>query len=212
LSRAAARELFPGGQLLIATQNQGKLAEIHALVADLPLSVLSPAEIAPRTLPPVVEDGLTYEANALAKGRSAHRATGLAVLADDSGLEVAALGGEPGVRSARFAGPTATDEENNRLLLARLAEVPADRRQARFVCTAALVTAPLERITVGEVAGTIEREPRGTKGFGYDPLFFFAPLGCTFGEADPAAKDRVSHRGAALQAMVAEIRRLLARA
>ncbi len=210
--RASARdpELFPAGQLLIATGNRGKLAEIRALLADLPLLVMSPDDLAPRTLPPVEEEGLTYEANALAKARSALEATGLAVLADDSGLEVEALGGAPGVHSARFAGPFATDAENNQLLLARLAPVPADRRQARFVCTVVLVVpGGVERITGGQVAGTILGAARGKMGFGYDPLFFYPPFGCTFGEADPAAKDRVSHRGAALQAMAGEIRRLL---
>jgi XTP/dITP diphosphohydrolase len=211
LTRGSPGELFPASCLLIATQNPGKLREIRALLADLPLAVVGPADLASGPLPPVAEDAPTYEGNALAKARSAHRSTGLAALADDSGLEVEALGGEPGVLSARFAGPSATDDENNQRLLTRLREVPGRSRQARFVCTAALV-APggLTRVTVGEVAGSIAECARGTQGFGYDPLFFYPPFGCTFGEVDAQVKDSVSHRGAAFRAMAGEIRRLLA--
>jgi XTP/dITP diphosphohydrolase len=206
---ARARELFPEIKLLIATQNPGKLREITALLADLPLAVVSPSAL-DRPLPPVSEDGLTYEANARAKADSACRATGLAVLADDSGLEVAGLGGAPGVHSARFAGPTATDAENNRMLLARLAGAPEAARRARFVCTAVLLLpSGLVRVTTGAVEGRIADLGRGQHGFGYDPLFFYPPFGCTFGEAGDADKESVSHRGAAFRAMAAEIRSLL---
>jgi XTP/dITP diphosphohydrolase len=207
---ARARELFPEIKLLIATQNPGKLREITALLADLPLAVLSPSAL-DRPLPPVSEDGLTYEANARVKADSACRATGLAVLADDSGLEVTGLGGAPGVHSARFAGPTATDAENNALLLARLAGAPEAARRARFVCTAVLLLpSGLVRVTTGAVEGRIADAERGEQGFGYDPLFFYPPFGCTFGEAGAADKESVSHRGAAFRAMAAEIRSLLA--
>jgi XTP/dITP diphosphohydrolase len=205
------RELFPAGKLLIATGNAHKLAEIRALLGELPLRIGGARELGAERLPPVAEDGLTYEANALLKARSALAATGLAVLADDSGIEVEAIGGEPGVHSARFAGPQATDAENNARLLARLAGVPPALRGARFVCTAALVSpAGITRVTTGEVAGTILTAARGANGFGYDPLFFYPPFGCTFGEVEGAAKDAVSHRGAAFCAMARELRQLLA--
>jgi len=207
---ASARGIFPHDRLLIATQNPGKLREITALLAGLPIAVMSPSALA-APLPPVSEDGLTYEANALAKANSAGRATGLAVLADDSGLEVAGLGGAPGVHSARFAGVGATDAENNLQLLAQLASAPETARQARFVCTAVLLLpSGLTRITTGEVHGRIVDAPRGEHGFGYDPLFFYPPFGCTFGEASDADKESVSHRGAAFRAMAREIGKLLA--
>ena len=175
-------------KLLAATRSKGKQPELRRIMEAAGHEVIFPDEAGIWEDPAeeMLEHESSFEGNARKKAEYFARLSGLPTFADDSGLEVAALGGEPGVRSARFAGPMATDQENNRQLLARLAEVPAGRRQARFVCTVALVTALLERITVGEVAGTIEREPRGTRGFGYDPLFFYAPFGCTFGEADPA--------------------------
>jgi len=210
LSAVPGPAIFPGGQLLIATQNPGKLREITALLVDLPIAVRSPSALA-RPLPHVPEDGLTYEANALAKAESAVRATGLAVLADDSGLEVDGLGGQPGVHSARFAGPDATDAENNAELLARLQGKPAAARRARFVCTAVLLLpSGLVRVTTGAVEGRIVDAARGGHGFGYDPLFFYAPFGRTFGETSDSDKEAVSHRGAAFRAMAAEIRSLLA--
>ena len=207
---AHAPAIFPAGKLLIATQNPGKLREITALLADLPLTVVGPSAL-DRALPHVSEDGLTYEANARAKAESACRATGLAVLADDSGLEVYGLAGAPGVYSARFAGSEATDAENNAELLARLAAAPAAVRQARFVCTAVLWSpSGLVRVTTGEVRGRIADAGRGGHGFGYDPLFFYPPLQRTFGEVSDADKEAVSHRGAAFRAMASEIRSLLA--
>lgn len=161
-------------------------------------------------VPAVAECGETYAENALLKARAALAATGLPSLADDSGLEVDSLSGAPGVRSARFAGPQATDEDNNRLLLARLADVPAARRTARFVCVAALALPAGEPVvTRGEVEGRILIAPRGSRGFGYDPLFYYEPFGSTFGEADSAAKNQVSHRGQAFRAMAAEVRALI---
>jgi XTP/dITP diphosphohydrolase len=212
-SRQPGGALFPSGRLLLATHNAGKQAEIAVLLAELPLTLIGPAawrEQGGADLAAPVEDGPTYAANALLKAHAAHRASGLAALADDSGLEVDALGGAPGVRSARFAGPRATDEENNALLLARLAGRRPAERTARFVCAAALV-APggVSVVTAGEVRGHILEAPRGSGGFGYDPLFFFAPFGSTFGEASGADKNAVSHRAGAFRAMAAEIRRLL---
>ncbi len=201
-----------GDKLLIATRNHGKLEEIRALLSDLPFVIIGSdeAEATGVHLPAVEEDGETYAENALAKARAAARAAGMAALADDSGLEVDALGGAPGVRSARFAGAGASDEANNRLLLARLAGVPEARRTARFVSTVALVLRDgREIVTHGKVEGRIIGAPRGDGGFGYDPLFFYVPFGSTFGEAAAAAKNDVSHRAGALRALAAELRALL---
>jgi XTP/dITP diphosphohydrolase len=200
---------LPSKKLLVATRNRGKLQEIREVMGDLPLAVVGFEEVGADS-PEVEETGETYAENALLKARAALAATGLAALADDSGIEVDALGGAPGVLSARFAGPRATDEDNNRLLLARLAGVPAAQRTARFVCTAALVLPAADPIlTRGVVEGRIVEAPRGGRGFGYDPLFYYEPLGLTFGEADAAAKNRASHRGQAFRAMAECVRALL---
>lgn len=152
-------------------------------------------------IPPCPENGLTFEENAALKARhySPH-APGL-LFADDSGLEVAALGGAPGVWSARFAGPNATDDENNLLLLEKLQGIR--ERSARFVCAIALVEGQrLRSMFHGAVNGMILHEPRGSSGFGYDPLFYYPPFGCTFGEVTAEQKLAVSHRGQALRAML----------
>ena len=158
-----------------------------------------------------VEDGLTFETNARIKARFAARLTGLPALADDSGIEVEALDGTPGVHTRRYAGPDATDAQNNAKLLRELADVPAERRGARYVCALALAlhdeTAPGGlRLVVrrGTTRGRITFEPRGSGGFGYDPLFEPArePLGGrTFGQYRPAEKDAISHRGRAARRM-----------
>ncbi len=185
-------------KLYCATTNKGKLREFR-------LAARGAVEIEPleglKDLPECVEDGATFEENAVKKALhySAY-AEGL-LFADDSGLEVSALGGAPGVRSARFAGPAATDPANNALLIERLRGV-ADRA-ARFVCVIALADrGRLVRTFCGEVEGRILDEPRGASGFGYDPLFFHEPYGCTFGEVDGDRKFAVSHRGRALRAML----------
>jgi XTP/dITP diphosphohydrolase len=160
-----------------------------------------------RDLPPAVEDGDTFEENAIRKAlHYALSASGL-LFADDSGLEVDALGGAPGVYSARFSGPGATDESNNRLLLERLAGV--QDRTARFVCAIALVEGGEVRgVYRGAVEGRILDGPRGGHGFGYDPLFYYEPYGCTFGEAGDDQKFDVSHRGQALLAMLRDLKLL----
>ncbi len=204
--------MLPSEKLLIATNNSGKLREIRRLLGDVPLTIIGPDALAAggRSLPAVTEAGETYAENALLKARSAARATGLAALADDSGLEVDALDGAPGVHSARFAGPAASDADNNRLLLARLYGVPPARRAARFVCTAALVLPDgREIVTTGSVEGRIVDAPRGEGGFGYDPLFFYEPFGCTFGEVSAEAKNGVSHRARAVAAMAERISALI---
>jgi XTP/dITP diphosphohydrolase len=158
-----------------------------------------------------VEDGLTFETNARIKARFAARLTGLPALADDSGIEVESLGGAPGVRTRRYAGPDATDDENNAKLLRELADVPLERRGARYVCALALAihdeAAPGGLRTVvrrGTTRGRITFEPRGSGGFGYDPLFEpirERPGGRTFGQYAAASKDRISHRGRAARRM-----------
>jgi len=155
-------------------------------------------------IPPCLEDGATFEENAIRKAQHYGRYAPGLLFADDSGLEVDALGGAPGVFSARFAGPDATDEANNRLLLEKLAGFT--NRTARFVCAIALVEAGRVRgVFHGSVEGILAREPRGPNGFGYDPLFYYPPFGCTFGEAAAERKFAVSHRGQALRAMLAAV-------
>lgn len=194
-------------KLLIATNNRGKVKEyqqiLAALLPDLALLTLDEVGIQHE----VVEDGETYEANARLKAEAYAGLSGLPVIADDSGLEVAALGGFPGVHSARWSGPTA--EARNQALLARLAEVPEGQRGARFVCITVLQL-PDGRSAVGEgeLQGTIGWAPRGTGGFGYDPLFFL-PDGRALAELSSAEKHAISHRGRAARALAPQLPSLL---
>ncbi len=187
-----------------ATSNPGKLREFQLAAPDFEVRKLA------GDVPPPEEHGETFEENAAAKALYYGGFTHGYLFADDSGLEVDALGGAPGVISARYAGEGATDEANNALLLERLAGV-ADRT-ARFVCVIALVKdGTLVRTFRGSVEGRILLEARGAGGFGYDPLFFHEPFGCTFGEAPIADKMKVSHRAQALAAMFAYLRSLSGR-
>ena len=186
-------------RLVIATLNRGKGRELLALLGDLPYEVTLLADVPDAALPE--ETGTTYRENALIKARAAARATGALSLGDDSGIEVDALGGAPGLYSARFGGPGLDDAGRYTLLLERLRGVPAVRRTARFRCVIALVEpGGPERVVEGVVEGVVADAPRGTGGFGYDPVFFYPPLARTFGELPIDAKHRVDHRGAAARA------------
>ena len=154
------------------------------------------------------ETGATFEENALAKARDAYRATGIASVADDSGLEVAALNGMPGVLSARWSGRHGDDSANTELLLAQLGDVPDSRRGAAFVSACALVSGGGETVVRGEWSGTIVREPRGDGGFGYDPVFLPSGSARTAAELSPSEKDAASHRGRALALLVPALREL----
>jgi XTP/dITP diphosphohydrolase len=187
--------------LVLASQNSGKLAELRALLSELPVDVKSYAElVADRE--PLAEDGDSFHANAEQKARAVCSALRLLTLADDSGLEVDALGGRPGVRSARFAHERATDAENNAKLLEALASVPDEHRQARFRCVLALVRpwAPEHVLFAdGTCEGSIARAPRGSAGFGYAPLFLVAGCGGrSMADLSPDEKNELSHRGRAL--------------
>jgi len=188
--------------LYCASGNPGKLREFRLAAGHAPVEI----ELVPnfRQLPACVEDGDTFEANAIRKAEHYGREVSGLLFADDSGLEVDALEGAPGVYSARFSGPNATDESNNRLLLEKLRG--ATNRSARFVCAIALVeNGALRGVWRGAVEGAILHSARGDGGFGYDPLFFCPELGCTFGEAGASEKFAVSHRGQALRAMLAAL-------
>ena len=187
-------------RLFCATGNPGKLREFR--IAAGPECGVAIALLAGYgEIPPCREDGVTFEENAILKARHYGPHAGGLLFADDSGLEVDALGGAPGVYSARFAGEDATDLANNRLLLEKLQG--AAHRAARFVCVIALVEGErLLHVFRGLVEGRVTDEPRGSGGFGYDPLFFYPPYGCTFGELEPERKFAVSHRGQALRAML----------
>jgi XTP/dITP diphosphohydrolase len=187
--------------LLVATTNLGKFAEVKSFLAGLPLRILSLKDL--DRPPAVVEDGRTFEENALKKARTLADFSGLLTLADDSGLEVDALNGAPGIYSARYAGEDADDERNNKKLLDALAEVPTDRRTARFVCALALCVPRTQKksdwVARESCEGRISFTLRGDNGFGYDPLFFYPPFGKTFGKIDQETKATVSHRGKALK-------------
>lgn len=195
-------------RLILATENAHKVAEITAMLEGFEVEVETLA--AHPGVTPDEETGTTFEENATIKAESIARETGHWSLADDSGLEVDALDNRPGVYSKRYAGPTATADDNNRRLLEELRDVPDAERGARFVTVMALARPGEETILVrGEVAGFILHEARGEGGFGYDPLFFYPPYGCAFGELEPAQKNRVSHRSAALAGMRPRIAALL---
>lgn len=183
-----------------ATGNPGKLREFRLAAlgrADIQIEPLPNLS----QIPPAPEDGITFEENAVRKAQYYGSHTPELLFADDSGLEVEALGGAPGVYSARFGGLPSEDARNNRVLLKSLQGIQP--RTARFVCVIALVRGGrLCGVFRGEVEGLIADEPRGSKGFGYDPLFYYPPFGCTFGELEPERKLEVSHRGQALRAML----------
>ena len=196
--------------LYVATTNSHKLEEIGALLDPLGFSVRSGAELGRVS---VIEDGATFLANARKKARAYLNRTDRWVLADDSGLEVAALGGAPGVLSARYAGVEGpgADETNNAKLLRELEGVPEEERKARFVCTVVLGVGGREVMALrGTVEGRILTEPRGRNGFGYDPLFFHPPTNRSFAELSRKEKNEVSHRGRALRG-VADFLRTSAR-
>jgi XTP/dITP diphosphohydrolase len=219
-------------QLVLATRSAHKVREIRAILgAAHPLVSLDEAGVAPDPAEDALEEFPTYRENALAKARFFANRLGCAVLADDSGLEVAALNGGPGVRTKRFAhdaafaagkpfnpGSGGVDVANNKLLLERLSDVADSERSARYVCAAALVsqgsgagnTAILAATAIGTCSGTIARQPRGTNGFGYDPLFFLPDAGLTVAEIAAFEKHRRSHRARAFRALAATISEITA--
>lgn len=192
-------------RVVLATRNQGKVREFNRLFADLGWEGISLAEFA--GVPEVVEDKDTFEANAVKKAVTISTYLGLPAVGDDSGLDVDALNGRPGVYSARYAGEDATDEENWRKLLQELRDVPDEARTARFRCTLAYVEPGGEPVlATGACAGVIAREPAGTNGFGYDPVFYLPERGKMMAQLSPDEKNRISHRAQAMQQLLAVLR------
>jgi XTP/dITP diphosphohydrolase len=189
---------------IVATKNSGKLAEMRTLLGDLPLALRGLADLPRIELPPEGDD---YAANAVAKARAVARATGLPALGDDSGLEVDALGGRPGVHSARYGGPGRDDAARVALLLHELASVPEAQRSARFVCVVAIVTPDGDSVVAsGSCEGRILAAPRGEGGFGYDPVFAAEGRNVSLAELAADEKNRLSHRGRAVAALLAKLR------
>lgn len=199
-------------QLVLATNNKDKIREIRQLLDDLPVTVLTADDFL--DFPDPEETGATLEENAVIKARAIAAHCGLPALADDSGLEVDALGGAPGVFSSRFAGEHCTYEDNNRQLLERLQSIPAERRTARFRCVIALCWDGGDDIDTveGTAEGFITEDVVGRKGFGYDPVFYYPPAKKRFSEMTLEEKNLVSHRGKALQMARAVIMERLGRA
>jgi len=211
-------------KLFVATRNEGKAREIRELFSGLPFQLVFPQQQFLERLPEErdLEQGMSLTENAVAKARYFAKRSGLPTVAEDSGLEVDALEGAPGIHSARYAqfygeggalkdsltvggkGERDVDAANNALLLERLAGVPEERRTARYRCVAAFLETPTAAPQLVDAAteGRVLTEPRGAGGFGYDPLFFSTDLGMTFAEAPPAAKHRISHRGRAFRALI----------
>jgi XTP/dITP diphosphohydrolase len=209
-------------RIVLATRSPHKLRELRQLLGPIDAELVSLDDVGLDAAIEPVEDGTTFGANARLKARFYARATRLPTLADDSGLEVDALGGAPGVRTRRYAGEHATDDDNNRKLLAALAGLPPERRGARYVCDLALALPDrpgprggirIAAETRGTCRGRIATEPRGTGGFGYDPIFEPAserPGGRTFGQWTPEAKNAISHRAKAARRMSKRLRSLSA--
>ncbi|MBI2993438.1 MAG: RdgB/HAM1 family non-canonical purine NTP pyrophosphatase [Gammaproteobacteria bacterium] len=195
--------------VVLASRNPGKLKEFREMMAGLDVDIVPLPELA---IPEVEESEDSFAANAVLKARHAAQHAGLPAIADDSGLEVDVLGGEPGVRSARYAGQCASDEDNLRLLLYRIACTGAVRPAARFQCAMAFVSDaddPAPVIARGTWEGFVVMEPRGRNGFGYDPVFFVPTHGCTSAELPPEVKNRISHRARALMELRRELSAML---
>ena len=203
-------------ELIVATHNKGKLREFGRILEPLGIRVRSEEEVCPGL--EVEETGATFAQNAYLKAKALYDATGLATVADDSGLCVDALGGAPGVYSARYAGENATDAQRVEKLLGELKDVPDGQRTARFVCAIAAVlpsgtenekALKRELVVRGIVEGYIGWEERGTNGFGYDPIFYVDEYGCSTAELDSETKNRISHRGNALRLCEERLKELL---
>lgn len=193
-------------ELLIVTDNPGKKREYRALLASLPAQLRFPADLG--YLIKVQEDGATYAENAVRKARAGVQVSGLLSLADDSGLEVDALEGAPGVRSARYT--PGSDADRIAALLARLEGIPWERRTARFRCVIAIATPDGDLYTTeGTCEGVIATAPAGTGGFGYDPVFYLPEFGCTMAQLPPEVKNRISHRARAVEAALPILQQLL---
>jgi XTP/dITP diphosphohydrolase len=193
-------------RVVLASGNAGKLRELHALLAPLGLDVVAQSEF---DISGVEETGLSFVENAILKARHAARVAGLPAIADDSGIMVDALGGAPGIYSARYAGEGASDAENLDLLLENLRDVPDTKRGARFVCLAVYMRHaddPCPIVCEGIWPGRITHAPRGEDGFGYDPIFHVEDCGCTSAELEPARKNAISHRALAMGALVDRLR------
>lgn len=186
-------------KLVLASRNRHKLAELRTFLRDLPVEVVSVDDVAPGLS--LIEDGATFVENALKKARTVHAQTTLPALADDSGLEVFYLNGRPGVISARYAGVDAIDDANNTKLLRELRGVPPRRRHAQFRAVLALVGPGYEEVAVGTCSGHVTESPRGTNGFGYDPIFRPDGFSRTYAELSQDEKNRISHRSRAFAAL-----------
>lgn len=187
-------------KIVFATGNEDKMKEIRMILSDLQIPVLSMKEAGLSA--EIVEDGATFEENAAIKARAVAQLTDAIVLADDSGLEIDYLNGEPGVYSARYLGEDTPYEEKNKIILSRLQGVEGTARSARFVCAiAAAVPGEELQITRATVEGQIALEPAGDEGFGYDPIFYLSEFGCTTAQLTPEQKNELSHRGKALRRM-----------
>src|SRR6185295_4894640 len=192
-------------RVVLATGNSGKLRELQALLAGSAVQIVAQSELG---IGAAEETGLTFVENAIIKARHAASQSGLPAVADDSGLEVDALGGRPGVHSARYAGPKANDAENNARLLSELTHVAPAKRTARYHCVLVLLRSasdPTPLVCEGVWEGRITDTPAGQSGFGYDPLFLVGDLGLTAAQLAPQLKNQLSHRGQALQKLVAAI-------
>ena len=198
--------MAPSQTLVLATRNQGKIAEISKLLEEYPVTIKNLADFGP--IPEVEEDGDTFDDNAYKKASFTARVLGLPAMADDSGIVVEALDGAPGVRSARFAGADASDEERCRKLLAEMAG-KTDRRAA-FECVISIAVPTGPALTYeGRCEGILTEAPSGSNGFGYDPIFLYPPLGKTFAQLSREEKSRVSHRGKALAELGSEFAKVL---
>jgi XTP/dITP diphosphohydrolase len=183
-------------RVLLATTNKGKVLELRQILGERGIELVGLDDTQSTE---EIETGSTFAENALIKARHYNRISGLPTIADDSGLEVKALNGAPGVRSARYAGPGASDAERVEKLLGEMRSLRGENREARFVCAAAIVRGGAERVFLGEARGILLDAPRGHNGFGYDPVFYYEPLRKTFAELTPSEKAEVSHRGRAFR-------------
>ena len=194
-------------KLVLATHNRHKMEEIRDILTGLPIDLLSLDNFP--EVGELIEDGATLEENAKKKARAVYVKTGILSLADDTGLEVAILGGRPGVYSARYSGESATYEKNNEKLLGELSDVPIEKRNATFKCVIAIIGNGIEDTAVGEVHGRIIERTRGKNGFGYDPLFVPDGYDLTYAEMNSALKNKLSHRAKALDGAKRILRKLI---